>query len=126
MTSSLYIAGIAVAAALLAAGCAGLPEREAQLAAKAAVASSRAQHLEVALLYEQRAREERAASATHRARADFERRTTELLNQGRPTRWAPSLMRSHCELQESMHARAAADNAAEAQRHWRMAEDAAP
>ena len=115
----------AAAVVLLAAGCATIDGRDAELAGKVAAARTRAEHLQVASRYEERAAEERAASARHAAQGAQERRTTELLNQGRPTRWAPSTMRAHCEGLESMHARGAMENAAEAERHRRMASEAA-
>ncbi len=115
-----------IAALLVAAGCSTIEPRDADIAARAAAARTRAQHLEVASMYDERAGEEGVASEKHRVWAEQERRTSELLNQGRPTRWAPSIMRQHCEMLESAHAKAAADSAALAQRHRRMAAEAAP
>jgi hypothetical protein len=46
-------------------------------------------------------------------------------SQGRPTRWAPSAMREHCELTETTHAKAAVEYAAQAERHLRMASETA-
>ncbi len=115
-----------IAALLVAAGCGTIEPRDADIAASAAAARTRAQHLEVASMYEERAREEGAASEKHRLWAEQQRRTSELLNQGRPTRWEPSIMRQHCETLESTHAKAAADSAALARHHRRMAAETAP
>lgn len=118
-------ATLAVAAALLLAGCGTVELRDGPIAAKAAAALSPAQHLEVASMYEQSALEERADAERHRSWAERQRRTSEVLNQDKPTRWAPSFMRHHCEMLESRHAQAAADDAALAQRHRAMAAEAA-
>lgn len=119
-------ATLAAAGALILAGCGTLEPRDAGIAKKAAAAESRAQHLDVALTYERRAAEESADAERHRAWAERQRRTSEVLNQGRPTRWAPSYMRHHCEALEAGHAQAAANDAALAQRHRAMAAEAAP
>lgn len=118
-------ATVATATALLVAGCGALESRDGPIAAKAAAALNPAQHLEVASMYELRAVEEGAEAERHRTLAERQRRTSEVLNQGRPTRWAPSYMRYHCETLESRHAQAAADDAALAQRHRAMAAEAA-
>ena len=117
-------ATLAVAGALLVAGCATVEPRDGPIVAKAAAGLSPAQHLEVASMYELRAAEEGADAERHQAWAERQRRTSEVLNQGRPTRWAPSFMRHHCELLESKNAKAAAENAALAQRHREMAAEA--
>jgi hypothetical protein len=110
---------------LLVAGCGTVEPRDGPIAAKAAAALSSAQHLEVASMYELRAAEEGADAERHRTRAERQRRTSEVLNQSRPTRWAPSFMRHHCEMLESKNVKAAADDAALAQRHRAMAAEAA-
>ena len=114
-------ATLAVAGALLVAGCATLEPRDGPIAAKAAAALSPAQHLEVASMYEQSALEERADAERHRSWAERQRRTSEVLNQDKPTRWAPSFMRHHCELLESKNVKAAVNDAALAQLHRAMA-----
>lgn len=106
------------------AGCSTLDRSDDPIAAKAATAVTREQHLEIAALYDTRSQEESNNAGRHRAWAMQERLVSENLNRGRAPATIPSIMRGHCDTLEAQHARAASDDLEAAQRHRRMALEA--
>ena len=115
----------AIVVAMMAAGCTSIDPREATFAGLTTAATTPAQHLDVASAYGRLAKEEEGAAKWHREWATQQRERAGYFSQGRPTRWAPSAMREHCELTETKHAKAAAEYAAQAERHLRMASETA-
>lgn len=105
---------------LLLLGCAIELPRGAGPQAQAASAATPAEHLALASEQQALAAAETAASLRHAVGAYEERRTWTLLNERRTWKSGPSIMGSHCELLALMHARAADDALAAAQRHRDM------
>ena len=109
---------------LLLLGCASELPRSTLAETQAAGAATPAEHLALASEQQALAAAEAAASLRHAVGAYEERQTWTLLNDRRPWKSGPSIMGSHCEMLALMHARAADDALAAAQRHHDMARPA--
>lgn len=106
---------------LLLLGCVSELPRSTMAQSQAASAATPAEHLALAAEQQALAAADTAASLRHAVGAHEERQTWTLLNDRRPWKSSPSIMGSHCEMLALMHARAADDALAAAQRHRDMA-----